>query len=189
MNAKKKVALILAGALALASGAALATGAVSGVRAIQVQIPTGWFSGLTREQQNVKDRLQNDNRVGAVKHLYVIAPKSGQVLLYSTVKGKVTSGSKRISPGKTLGFYKCGKDDTCFDGFRVKTGNGYVRTTEVLGDDGSYGSSAPYIYWWDVRGVYHQHFLTDGQIIQISDQPLAVRSIVLNIEATQVPAR
>lgn len=183
MKMKSTLALAIL-ASALLGGIGLAASAVSGVRQQTVHIRPDPVTGLTAEQLNVRDRLLTDNRPGSVKHIYVIAPKSGQVLLYSTVRGKVTSGSKRISPGKSLGFYKCGQDnkDTCFDGFTVRTAERQLRTTEVLGDDGTYGSSAPYIYWWDVRGAYHQHFLTEGQIIQISDQPLTVKSIVLNVE-------
>lgn len=173
----------LAVALLIGSVAVAAT-AVSGVRQARVDISPDPSTGLTTEQTIVRNRLLADNRPGALKHLYVIAPKSGRVLFYSTVRGKVTSGSKRISPGTTWGFYKCGQDnkDTCFDGFRVRAGGEEIRTKEVLGDDGTYGSSAPYIYWWDAKGGYHQHFLTEGQIIQISDQPLNVRSVVINAE-------
>ncbi len=56
-------------------------------------------------------------------------------------------------------------------------------TDEFINEDGTYGNSTPYIFWFDVRGVFHQQFLSDV-IIHISDQPLAVKSIVLNIEAT-----
>ena len=56
---------------------------------------------------------------------------------------------------------------------------------ELLGDDGTYGSSAEYIYWWDSKGVYHQHYLSGGQIVHISDQPLAVKSVILNMELSK----
>lgn len=180
----KQILLVL---VASAFMCGLAAAGISKVHQAQVTIKPDPVTGLTREQMNIRDRLFEDNRPGSVKHLYVIAPKSGQVLIYSTVKGKVTSGSKRISPSKTLGPYKCGKDnkDTCYDGFTVQAGNTRVITAEVLGDDGTYGSSAPYIYWWDARGGYHQHFLTEGQIIRISDQPLVVKSVVLNVETSK----
>jgi hypothetical protein len=115
----------------------------------------------------------------------VIAPKTGTVILYSTVRGKVTSAGKRLTPVTTIGSYSCGKDDTCYDGQRAIIGGASVLTTEIEQDDGTYGSSAPYIYWWDSHGRYHQHFFTDDQIIQISDQPLAVRNIVINAEIEQ----
>ena len=47
-------------------------------------------SGLTVEQDNIRRRLQMENVPGSLKHLYVISSMSGDVILYSTVKGKVT---------------------------------------------------------------------------------------------------
>src|SRR5262249_26185527 len=152
----------------------------SGVSQASVKVQTD-PSGMTAEQRNVRDRLLMDNKPGSIKHLYVISPLSGQVLIYSTVKGKVTSSGKRLSPrtvaaqdGKFVG--------SDFGGIPVSIAGMTRRTPEVLEDDGTYGESVPYIYWWDAQGRYHQHFFTEGQIIHVSDQPLQVKSVVLNLE-------
>lgn len=150
----------------------------SGVASAEVKVPIG-SDGLTAEQRNVKQRLLEDNKPGAIKHLYVISPYSGQVILYSTVKGKVTSGGKRLSPASING---SGTDASYT--IPVEVGGARHFTTEVLQDDGTYGSSGEYLYWWDIRGAYHQHYLTGGQIITISDQPLPVKSVTINIENT-----
>jgi len=158
-----------------------ATQSASGVTKASVTVPIG-ADGLTAEQRNVHDRLLADNKVGAIKHLYVISAYSGQVILYSTVKGKVTSGNKRLTPATVLA-----QDpyQAATRGMHINiAGQDYI-TPEVLGDDGTYGTSGDYLYWWDVRGAYHQHYLTGGQIIHISDQPLPVKSITINIEATK----
>ena len=52
----------------------------------------------------------------------------------------------------------------------------------MLGDDGAYGSSGDYIFWFDSKDAYHQHYLSGGQIVHVSDQPLAVSSIIINVE-------
>jgi hypothetical protein len=152
----------------------------SGVEATSVAVPTQ-SNGLTVEQQNVRDRLIMDNKPGSIKHLYVISAMSGDVLLYSTVRGKVTSSGKRLSPYAING-YEGG-------GFAVpglSNGQYTVRTTEVLEDDGTYGSSIDYLYWWDAKGVYHQQYVTGGEIIHISDQPLRVSKVLINLSpATQ----
>lgn len=138
--------------------------------------------GWTSEQRNIKFKYENDNKVGAIKHLYVISPFSGQVILYSTVVGKVTSGSKRLTPNTVAtadGQYTSGE----FSGLRVNIAGQTYRTQEVLQDDGTYGSSCEYIYWKDVRGQFHQHFFTGGQIIHVADQPIATKEIILNLEA------
>lgn len=146
----------------------------SGVKETQVTIPVQ-SNGLTVEQQNVRDRLVMDNKPGSVKHLYVISAISGDVLLYSTVRGKVTSSSKRLSPTSIV---VGANGDYRRPGFEVL--NGYV-TSEVLQDDGTYGSSIEYLYWWDTRGVYHQHYVSGGQIVHVSDQPLRVARVIINL--------
>jgi len=151
----------------------------SGVSKAEVKVPIG-ADGLTAEQRNVKERLLEDNKPGAIKHLYVISPYSGQVILYSTVKGKVTSGGKRLTPTSVV--TSCPENSNRCQGFLVSMGDRDQVTNEVLQDDGTYGSSGEYLYWWDVRGAYHQHYLTGGQIITISDQPLPVKSVTINIE-------
>ncbi len=155
----------------------------SGVSQTQVKVEVG-SDGLTAEQRNVRDRLVEDNKPGAIKHLYVISPYSGQVLIYSTVRGKVTSSGKRLAPRTVVaadGEYVDGD----FNGIAVQINGETRRTTEVLEDDGTYGDSVPYIYWWDVQGRYHQHFFTGGQIIHVSSQPIQVKDVVINLETSQ----
>ena len=69
----------------------------SGVTKASVQVKTD-ANGQTIEQENIIERLKRDNQPGSIKHLYIISSYTGDVLQYSTVKGKVTSGSKRLSP-------------------------------------------------------------------------------------------
>lgn len=151
----------------------------TGVKKASVNVETG-SDGLTVEQRNVSERLKRDNEPGSIKHLYVISAYSGQVLIYSTVRGKVTSSGKRLNPRTVIA--SGGQYMRDRYGFTVLGGR---ETTEVLEDDGTYGDSVPYIYWFDAKGVYHQHYIQGGQILHISDQPLAVKSIVLNMEETK----
>lgn len=152
----------------------------SGVEKAEVTVPTDQ-SGLTAEQKNIRDRLLEDNKPGSVKHLYVISAYSGQVIIYSTVRGKVTSGGKRITPTSV-------SSNECEGSFIPVDINGRkYRTAEVLQDDGTYGQSSEYLYWWDTKGVYHQHYVSGGQIVHVSNQPLAVKSIVINMEMSQRP--
>lgn len=152
----------------------------SGVQKTTVQVAVDPNTGRTVEQNNIAGRLKMDNTPGSVKHLYIIAPESGQVIIYSTVQGKVTSSGKRLSP-KTV--------NNSTRGFDVQIGNERHYTSEVLQDDGTYGDSAEYIYWFDSQGRYHQHYFTGGQIIHISDQPVQVRSVIINMELTASPTQ
>jgi len=185
----KKLFLFTALALASAFASALligcidttpATESASGVKQATVRVKPG-VSGVTIEQKNIMDRIVADNTPGSIKHLYVISAYSGQVLIYSTVRGKVTSGGKRLTPTLVAAAY----DEHVYnplEGIPVSIGGRNLRTPEVLQDDGTYGYSMDYLYWWDTRGVYHQHYVTGGQILHISDQPLSVKSVVINME-------
>lgn len=137
-------------------------------------------NGLTVEQQNIKDRIHMDNQPGAIKHLYVISAYSGQVVIYSTVRGKVTSSGKRLTPSEASNTRSGGRYSFAFP----ISGRTYY-TNQVLAEDGTYGHSAEYLYWWDAKGVYHQHYVSGGQILHISDQPLAVKGIIINMEVSQ----
>lgn len=153
----------------------------SGVGKADVDVPTG-SDGLTAEQRNIGDRLLEDNKVGSVKHLYVISAYSGQVIIYSTVRGKVTSGGKRLSATTVIGDTQ---DTDSY--FEVDIGGETLGTAEVLQDDGAYGTSMDYLYWWDTKGIYHQHYVSGGQILHISNQPLVVKGIIINMELSQKP--
>lgn len=142
--------------------------ASTGVKKATAKVVTQ-ADGYTVEQGAVKSRLEVDNKVGSIKHLYIVSPASGDVILYSTVKNKVTSSGKRLTSPVTL-----------IRGDRGEWSGDFVMPR--LGDDGTYGSSVPYIYWWDVRGVYHQHITLGAEIIHISDQALSFPKIILNLE-------
>ena len=148
----------------------------SGVQKATVTVPVDPVTGLTVEQRNIKGRLLADNTPGSIKHLYIIAPESGQVIIYSTVQGKVTSSGKRLSPSTVNSYTR---------GFLVNFGHEQHYTSEVLGDDGTYGFYGEYLYWFDTKGIYHQHYLTGGQIISLSDQPVQVKSVTINMEIQQ----
>lgn len=134
-------------------------------------------SGMSIEQENVARRLEEDNKPGAIKHLYVISAMSGDVLLYSTVRGKVTSSGKRLKP------YMLAHESVQW----VQLGDGRNATNEVVQDDGTFGSSVEYIYWWDSKGVYHQHYITGGQIVHVTSAPLRVGKVIINIENESQP--
>ena len=149
----------------------------SGVTKATVQVKTD-ENGNTVEQRNVMERIKRDNEIGSVKHLYVVSSYTGDVMEYSTVQGKVTSGGKRINP-KTVqgnGFDNAGASNLVYLG-----GVGYT-TDEVIDDGGTYGESGQYLYWFDAQGNYHQYYPSGGTYLHISDKPLKVRKSNLSIE-------
>ncbi len=145
----------------------------AGVKATTTHIETG-SDGLTTEQRNVTKRLQMDNKPGTIKHLYVFSAYSGQAIIYSTVKGKVTSSGKRLHPFHVVEYFHNGN------------GGWNAINKEAIQDDGTYGSSVEYIYWLDQREVYHQHYISGGQIVHVSSEPMPVKSIIVNVETLEV---
>ncbi len=159
----------------------------SGVEQATVKVETD-VNGHTAEQNNIMARYKNDNKVGAIKYLYVISAYSGQTILFSAVKGKVTSAGKRLTPTSVE---PNSSVDMSYRYNQVVIAGKELLTSEVIQDDGTYGQSDPYIYWFDTKGIYHQHYLSGGQIVHVSDAPLNVKSIIINMETstiTPIPA-
>jgi len=150
----------------------------SGVQKASVKVQTD-ANGHTTEQLNIMERLKRDNEVGSVKHLYVVSSYSGDVMEYSTVKGKVTSGNKRISP-KTVNSYGGIEAMNANGNYITIDGTSYL-TDEVLDDGGTYGESGNYLYWFDAQGNYHQYYPSGGTYLHISDKPLRVKKSNLSI--------
>lgn len=124
---KKTLAIaMLAVALGFFAGCVTPPRSASGVGKAEVKVPTG-PDGLTSEQRNIRDRLIEDNKIGSVKHLYVISAYSGQVIIYSTVRGKVTSGGKRLTPTMVVDDYSGNSV-----GFGVDFNGNTMITQEVL---------------------------------------------------------
>lgn len=133
--------------------------------------------GHTAEQQNIIDRIKADNQPGQLKHLYVISPVSGQVLIYSPVKGKVTSSGKSLTPKRIDGVANNATRPT------IKVGTVEYNISDLPNEDGTFGStSVEFIYWFTPTGQFHQHFVGAGQIIHVSDQPLAVKGVLITID-------
>ena len=137
--------------------------------------------GMTIEQANVKRRLEIENQPASIKHLYVLSAYSGEVILYSTVKGKVTSSGKRLTPSTINGSFS-----VKFPGINPNADSPVMKdwttTNEVLGDDGTYGSSAEYLYWFDQAGNYHQQYVTGGMILHVANQPMVFGKVTQTVE-------
>lgn len=143
-------------------------------------------SGMTIEQKNIIERLNRDNEIGAIKHLYIISSYTGDVLQYSTVVGKVTSGGKRLSPRTVRGdSYNSSQRYSNW----VQIGNYSHITDEVLDDGGAYGDSGNYMYWFDAQGNYMQYYPAGGTYVQISDKPLRIKKANFSVELVETPEK
>lgn len=151
----------------------------SGVKKVKTVVKVG-ADGMTSEQKNIVDFYKVDNKPGALKHFYCISPMSGQVILYSSVRGKVTSSRKTARPTKAMD--SVGQPEN-----EYRLGGTLYYTDQQIQDSGTYGSDdPPYIYWIDLKGLYHKHFVNAGCIVHITNAPLAIKSVVINVENYKV---
>jgi hypothetical protein len=161
----------------------------SGVTKATVKIKTD-ENGFTVEQKNIGRRLKIDNKPGSIKHLYLVSSYTGDVILYSTVKGKVTSSGKRLNPYSiAAGGLGNGSNSPDYYGIKVSVGGRVYRTSEVLQDDGTYGHSMEYLYWWDMNDIYRQVYVTGGAMPIISSEPLAFPKVILNVDDSWSPKK
>lgn len=150
----------------------------SGVHQATTTVPVG-SDGLTIEQHNVKARLAIDNKPGSIKHLYLLSPFNGRQIFYSTVKGKVTSSGKRLAP-KTVNWRLNGAE-IANSGIAVPIADRWTVTNEVIQDDGTYGESSEYLYFWNEGGQYFQLYV-GGLTVVVSDQPTSFQDVVIRNE-------
>jgi hypothetical protein len=189
---KKILALVAAVSVSLtgcgshSGGPVVQTKSASGVSQTTAEVKTD-EKGHTTEQNNIIERLKRDNEPGSIKHLYLISAHSGQVILYSPVKGKVTSSGKRLTPTSVAaGQHSSQGYNELPYGIPVNLSGNRYRTTEVLQDDGTYGSSIEYLYWFSPNGRFYQIYRSAGTEIVISDQPIAaIKNITMNLEITE----
>ena len=118
--------------------------------------------GKNAEQENIAKRLSltmNPGQIGFV----ALFNQAGAPIAYYGVKGKITSSGKRLTPS---------------DEPHCSSNGCYNRLAPS--DEGSYGSSDPYVYFWTVDGQYIQW---NGPYLY-SDKPfrLRVEPLVISIE-------
>lgn len=115
------------------------------------------------EINNIKARLQLTADPGLLGYVALIN-KVGQVVLYTPVKGKITSGGKRLTAPEAWQVHNCGQYNC----------QGLV---QMPSDEGTFGSSNPYIYFWTTDGQYIQtsmDYVYSNSPLRLSEDPLVV---------------
>lgn len=153
----------------------------SGVAKASVKVQTD-ADGYTTEQKNIMKRLARDNEIGAMKHLYVFSLMTGQQLFYSPIVGKSTSSNKRLSPTSVAAGLSGGEWKEYY-GVKYESGGTTYRTNELTQDDGTYGSSSEYFFWFDEQDRYMKMWIEGTAMVIESDTPLAeIPQIVLSFQ-------
>lgn len=126
------------------------------------------------ERENISKRLILFSKSDKISYIYLTS--YGKVMAFYTIKGKITSSTKRLTAQSVSvddcgGVYAVGENTGC------TASMGTVEQPEL---DGTYGSSAPYIYFWTTDGTYVQwngEYMLADQPLQLTTQPELVRTI------------
>lgn len=118
------------------------------------------------EIDNIKKRLTLTSEPGLIGYILLLND-AGQPIMYVGIKGKITSSGKRLT--KPYQKITCDK------------GQAYGECiTASPNDEGTWGHSDQYVYFWSVSGQYYQW---SGQYLY-SDKPfrLSVKPLVIDIQ-------
>lgn len=116
------------------------------------------------EIDNIQRRLRLTSDP-ALLGFIVLFNDAGQPIRYDAVKGKVTSGSKRLT-----------EPDRTYERSNGNAGTN-IAIRQAPSDEGTWGSSSPYIYYWTQAGEYVQwsgHYLYSDKPIRLRVEPLVI---------------
>lgn len=114
------------------------------------------------EIDNIKARLELTSNPGLTGFV-LLMNEAGQPIMYTGVKGKITSGSKRLTqPFKVRNYGR----------------NNYAYlNVPSPSDEGTWGSSSPYVYFWTTNGQYIQwngKYLYSDKPFRTKVEPLVI---------------
>lgn len=118
------------------------------------------------EIENIKRRLELTSNPGQIGFV-LLMNEMAQPVMYASVKGKITSGSKRLTSPEAEYRWNCDE---------------YANTCRRIGvapsDEGTFGSSGEYIYFWTADGQYIQwndKYLYSDKPFRTSVPPLVLK--------------
>lgn len=115
------------------------------------------------EIDNIKRRLELTSNPGQIGFILLLN-EMGKPVMYTSVKGKVTSGGKRLTAPQEA---RCLNLTTTCSDFLV----------DAPSDEGTYGSSNPYVFFWTMDGQYVQwsgKYLYSDKPFRIDDPTIVI---------------
>lgn len=116
------------------------------------------------EIENIKSRLKLTSDPGLTGFV-LLMNEAGQPIMYTGVKGKITSGGKRLTAKQELRKLRNG------------TGTWQYSVVDSPSDEGTHGSSNPYVYFWTITGQYVQwngKYLYSDKPFRTKVEPLVI---------------
>ena len=163
----KKIAAILAAALALSMAACSSGGAAqnnpqaeANYKAQEKNDPVPTLND-SLERANIAEHLRRNNQPDRVRYIYLLADTGG-VYAYFAIKGKVTSTGAQLTPT---------------DDFAKKCGTCDWEVVQGPTDDGSFGGDEGGIYFFTDTGMEVQW---NGRWL-LTDEPLKIQTPTLTL--------
>lgn len=126
------------------------------------------------ERKNIIKRLRLFEDENKVSYIYLIS--FGKVMAFYPIKGKVSSGGKRLT-----------NDQQLVKGYTPGGQYGYSQEkSDVMNApelDGTYGKSGDYIFFWTTDGTYcqwNEAYLLSDRPLKLSTQPELIYNITPN---------
>lgn len=119
------------------------------------------------EIDNIKKRLELTSNPGQIGFVLLLN-EMGKPVMYTSVIGKITSGAKRLTAPQEV---------RCLEVADAVGCNQHM--VEAPSDEGTYGSSGPYIFFWTVDGQYIQwsgKYLYSDKPFRIEDPTIVILS-------------
>jgi hypothetical protein len=116
------------------------------------------------EIDNIKKRLELTSDPGLTGFILLLN-EAGQPIMYAGVKGKITSGGKRL----TMPVQQHRVSNSGYSGTAIGP---------APSDEGTWGESASYVFFWTTDGQYIQwsgHYLYSDKPFRLSVEPLVVK--------------
>jgi hypothetical protein len=119
------------------------------------------------EIDNIKARLELTSNPGQIGFVLLLN-EMGKPVMYTSVKGKITSGAKRLTPPQEVKCLEVAGQVGCSQ-----------QMVDSPSDEGTYGSSNPYIFFWTADGQYIQwsgKYLYSDKPFRIEDPTIVILS-------------
>jgi hypothetical protein len=127
----------------------------------------------TVEQLLLNMKLDRDNRPGVQKYIYMIG-QNGQICMQDVVLYKIVSSGKRLTPRTIVDTYPnyYPISDNNFNGIPFLLNGRIAVTQEAVEEDGTFGDSGQYFFYFTTAGNYVKIIPAGTFIIVESDKPL-----------------
>lgn len=119
------------------------------------------------EIDNIARRLKLTVNPGQLGYV-LLMNEAGQPIMYTSVKGKITSGTKRLTSQQAIKCLPYPGSDNC-----------QYETVDAPSDEGTYGASGEYVFFWTMEGQYIQwngKYLYSDKPFRTNVQPLVIEN-------------